>query len=109
MVTPTLLWFRRDLRLRDNPALQAALARGGAVVPLYVLDEAAEARWPTGGASRWWLHHSLAALDAALQERGSRLIYARGDTAAALREIVAATGAGAIYWNRRYEPVAGLP
>lgn len=101
---PVILWFRQDLRLQDNPALAAAHGRGGPVVPVYILDDAAEGRWPAGGASRWWLHHSLAALDAALRELGSRLVLRRGDSAAILRELVAETGADAVYWNRRYEP-----
>ena len=105
-VAPVLLWFRQDLRLADNAALAAALARGGPVVPVFVLDEAGEGRWPLGGASRWWLHHSLAALDAELRKRGARLILARGDTATELRRIARATGAGAVYWKRRYEPAA---
>lgn len=102
----TLVWFRQDLRLHDNPALQAAVARGGPVVPVYILDDTAEGRWRAGGASRWWLHHSLAALDAALRERGSRLILARGESGPALRALIADTGADAVYWNRRYEPAA---
>jgi deoxyribodipyrimidine photo-lyase len=105
-VKPTLLWFRQDLRLQDNPALHAALERGGAVVPVYVLDDAGDGRWPAGGASRWWLHHSLAALDVELRERGSRLILARGESGAVLKELQRQTGAGAVYWNRRYEPAA---
>ncbi len=103
-VSPTLLWFRKDLRLADNPALAAALARGGPVWPVFIYDEAGEGRWPLGGASLWWLHHSLTALDAELRRRGSRLLVARGDTATELRRLVQATGAGAVYWNRRYEP-----
>jgi len=104
LVSPTLLWFRHDLRLQDNLALVAAVARGGAVVPVFILDEGAEGKWGMGGASRWWLHHTLASLDASLQERGSRLVIARGDSAVVLRELVKATGAGAVFWNRRYEP-----
>jgi deoxyribodipyrimidine photo-lyase len=103
-VSPTLLWFRQDLRLADNPALEAALARGGPVIPVYIQDDAGEGRWAAGGAARWWLHHSLAALDGALRERGSRLIFSRGDSALVLAELVQAAGAGAVYWNRRYEP-----
>jgi deoxyribodipyrimidine photo-lyase len=106
-LTPTLLWFRQDLRLQDNPALHAALARGAPVVPVYILDEAGEGKWPAGGASRWWLHHSLGALDASLREHGSRLVLARGSARAVLRALVNATEAGAVYWNRRYEP-AGI-
>lgn len=103
---PVIVWFRQDLRLQDNPALHAALARGGPVVPLYIHDEAGEGRWRMGGAARWWLHGSLAALDAALRERGSRLTLARGESAAALRAGVAATRASAVFWNRRCEPAA---
>ncbi len=105
-MTPALVWFRRDLRLRDNPALSAAVARGGPVVAVFVLDDAAEGRWPPGAPSRWWLHHSLAALDASLCERGSRLILERGDAAGALARVARASGAGAVYWNRRHEPAA---
>ncbi len=103
-LAPTLLWFRHDLRLADNPALAAALQRGGAVVPVFILDDAGEGDWSLGGASRWWLHHSLSALDADLRSRGSQLVLARGDSATELRRLVKATGAGAVYWNRRYEP-----
>ena len=104
---PTLLWFRQDLRLQDNPALQAAMARGAAVIPVYILDDAGDGKWPAGGASRWWLHHSLASLDATLRMHGSRLVIARGNARGVLRELVNATEAGAVYWNRRYEP-AGI-
>ncbi|MEO5961783.1 MAG: deoxyribodipyrimidine photo-lyase [Opitutaceae bacterium] len=105
-MTPTILWFRQDLRLQDNPALRAALERGGLVVPVYILDDAGEDAWRPGAASRWWLHHSLAALDASLRKRGARLTIARGAAAEGLRELVLATGAKAVFWNRRYEPAA---
>lgn len=101
---PTLLWFRKDLRLTDNSALEAAAARGAAIIPVFIYDEAGEGAWPLGGASKWWLHHSLRALDAALRTRGSRLILAQGDSATELGRLVAQCGAGAVYWNRRYEP-----
>jgi len=104
--TPVILWFRQDLRLRDNAALAAALSRGEPVIPVYILDDAGEGRWRLGAASRWWLHHSLVALDAALRERGSRLLLARGDSLAVLQQLAAEAGAGAVYWNRRYEPAA---
>jgi len=103
-MSPSLLWFRRDLRLRDNPALRAALARGGPVLPVFILDDAGEGRWAPGAAARWWLHHSLVSLDGSLRARGSRLILARGDSAAALRDLARRTGAGAVFWNDRCEP-----
>lgn len=95
---PTLVWFRRDLRLQDHPALHAALARGGPIVPGYVLEEG------MGAAGQWWLHHSLAALDLALLERGVRLVRRRGAPEAVLPELVRATGATAVYWTAEYEP-----
>lgn len=101
----TVVWFRNDLRLQDNPALAEAVARGGAIVPLFIHDdEDGESPWPRGGASRWWLHRSLAALDAALRERGSRLTIARGDAATELRGVMKEAGARAVVWSRRYEP-----
>jgi len=103
-VTPAIVWFRQDLRLRDNPALEAASRRGGPVIPVFVMDEAGEGRWPLGGASRCWLHHSLEALSESLLERGSRLVVARGDSGKEIARLVKETGAGAVYWNRRYEP-----
>lgn len=101
---PVIVWFRLDLRLQDNRALQAAVERGGPIIPVFILDDAGEGRWAPGAASRWWLHHSLAALDASLRERGSRLVLARGDSLRVLRRLARATGAGAIHWNRRHEP-----
>ncbi len=99
-----ILWFRQDLRLDDNPALLAALAHSKTIVPVFIWDPAAEGDWPLGGASRWWLHHSLTHLDQALRAVGSRLIIRQGKTLDTLQECVAATGATAVFWNRRYEP-----
>ena len=101
---PTIVWFRRDLRLQDNPALHAAVKRGAAVVPVFILDDETDGRWRPGGASRWWLHRSLAALDASLRERGSRLVLAKGNARAVLRGLVEEVGATAVFWNRCYEP-----
>ncbi|HKK13736.1 MAG TPA: deoxyribodipyrimidine photo-lyase [Gammaproteobacteria bacterium] len=99
-----LVWFRRDLRVHDNRALVAALNDGHVPIPVYVHAPAEEAPWVPGGASRWWLHHSLAALDAALRDRGSRLVLADGPSAGALGDLVRRTGAAAVYWERLYEP-----
>jgi deoxyribodipyrimidine photo-lyase len=101
---PALVWFRLDLRLADNDALLQALAAHPAIVPVFIWAPEEETPWQPGAASRWWLHHSLVALEKALAENGSKLIVRRGPTEAALRELAAETGARAIYWNRRYEP-----
>ena len=101
---PTLVWFRQDLRLADNPALRAAIDRGAAILPVFILDERGD--WAPGGASRWWLHHSLAALAAELRKAGAGLCLRRGKPEAILPTLVKETGAGAVYWNRCYEPLA---
>lgn len=101
-----LLWFRRDLRLADNPALAAALAGGEPVVPVFVRDDADAGDRAPGGASRWWLHGSLASLGADLAARGAPLVLRTGPAATVLAELAHETGAGRVVWSRRYEPWA---
>ena len=101
---PVLLWFRQDLRLHDNAALHAALETGQPIIPLYIFDESSAGEFALGGAARWWLHHSLAALDDALKARGASLVLRRGPADEVLKSIVSETGARAVFWNRRYEP-----
>ena len=103
-MSTAIVWFRRDLRLADNPALQAALAAHARILAVYVHAPDEEAPWRPGGASRWWLHHSLASLDADLRRRGARLHLASGPTFAALRALAKQVQVDAIYWNRLYEP-----
>lgn len=102
---PVIVWFRQDLRLADNPALTAACESGQPVIPVYILDDESAGDWKPGGASRWWLHHSLSSLDADLKALESRLILLRGDALNALLDLVAETGASAVCWNRCYEPL----
>lgn len=97
-------WLRHDLRLADNPALAAAVNTGGAVVPVFIWSPEEESPWPPGGASKWWLHQSLAALDLQLRAAGSRLVFRRGPASATLRQLMKETGARHVFWNRRYEP-----
>lgn len=104
--TPTILWFRHDLRLADHPALRAAIDRGGPVIPAFVWSPDEEGTWPPGAASRWWLHHSLAELSEQLQQRSLRLTLRRGAALAQLQELAEETGASAVFWGRRYEPAA---
>ena len=100
---PAIWWIRRDLRLSDNPALSAALRVGGPVIPLVVRDDTVDA---LGTAPAWRLGEGLAALAAALEARGGRLILRSGDALAALREVIGQTGARAVHWNRLYDPAA---
>jgi deoxyribodipyrimidine photo-lyase len=99
-----IMWFRRDLRLADNPALSAACAGADRVVLLYVHAPDEEGDWPPGAASRWWLHQSLGRLSAALRSRGAELHLRRGPSLDALLSVARATGADRVYWNRLYEP-----
>ena len=100
---PILIWFRRDLRTSDHPALAAAARTGRPVVPVYVLDPETEA---LGSAHRWRLEAGLRVFAGALAERGSRLILRRGPALACLRGLVQETGAGAVWWTRLYDPDA---
>ncbi len=101
-MTTTIVWFRRDLRLEDHPALWQA-AQEGVVIPLYILDPDAD----FGAAERWWKHHGLEKLAATLARQKSPLLLRRGNPLAILREVITASAAQNVFWNRRYDP-AGM-
>src|SRR5512134_2071250 len=104
MTSTAIVWLRRDLRLADTPALAAATRACKRVIPVYIHAPDEEAPWEPGAASHWWLHQSLRALQDSLRQRGARLLLRTGASLATLQELVAETGARAVYWNRRYEP-----
>lgn len=106
MSKPVIALFRRDLRLGDSPALFAAVATGQPVVCLFVLDDAAPGMWAPGGASRWWLHHSLVGLDQSVRATGGALILRRGTTVDVAADLATESGATALYLARRHEPWA---
>lgn len=106
-----ICWFRQDLRLSDNPALVSA-AKHHNVIPIYILDDKNiadskneaqynKAQYAMGAASRWWLHHSLNALNESL---GGNLSVYQGNPQDILADIIARFDVEAIYWNRCYEP-----
>lgn len=99
--SPTLLWLRRDLRLADHPGWRAALAGGGPVIPVFVLDTPIEHGW--GAAPLWRLGESLGDLAAVLEAKGSRLILRRGDAPETLRRLATETGARRVVWSRLYD------
>lgn len=103
MTRPQIVWFRQDLRIADQPALAAAVERGP-VLGLYVLDDETPGPWKLGGASRWWLHHSLRALSEALEALGTRLILRRGRSSLVVRDVAAEMGACGVHATRHYEP-----
>src|SRR5262245_30175517 len=91
MSAPSLVWFRSDLRLADNPAVAAAVELGGPVLPVFVWAPEEESPWEPGAASRWWLHQSLGSLEKSLEGIGSRLIIRRGASLATLQTLMRET------------------
>lgn len=100
----SIIWFRNDLRLTDNPALEAALQVREPVLPIYIWAPQEEGAWAPGAASRWWLHHSLASLDQSLRQRGSRLLIFSGSSLDVLKRLCADEKAGHVFFNLRTEP-----
>ncbi|MBT9383660.1 DNA photolyase family protein [Pseudooceanicola sp. CBS1P-1] len=103
MTTPTLLWLRRDLRLSDHAALEAAVARGGPVIPVYIRDHLTDA---LGAAPKQRLDMALEVFAETLEAKGSRLILRAGPAREVLEDLVRETGAGAVYWQRLHDPQA---
>jgi len=98
----SIVWFRRDLRVEDNPALTAGV-RAGAVVPVFIWAPEEEGQYYPGRVSRWWLKQSLAHLDSSLRNLGTRLITKRStDTVSSLLEVVKFTGATQLFFNHLY-------
>ncbi|MBL8574007.1 MAG: deoxyribodipyrimidine photo-lyase [Hyphomicrobiaceae bacterium] len=97
-----LVWLRNDLRIADNPALAAAADGEARVVACFVLDEHSPGLRPLGGASRWWLHHSLTRLAEALDRRGIALVLRRGAATDVVPALARALGATRVDWSRRY-------
>ena len=93
-------WFRQDLRLTDNPALLSATKRGR-VLPVFILDEENSGKFAAGGASQWWLSHSLNSLNRSL--KGHLSVY-KGNPITVLSELADQFKVRAIHWNRCYEP-----
>lgn len=100
---PLILWFRRDLRLADNPMLTRAVASGRPLIPVFILDPETEA---LGAAVRWRLGLGVAALALAMEAAGSRLVLRRGDAVTALMQLATETGAAEVEWSRLYDPVS---
>ncbi|KAK7393683.1 hypothetical protein VNO78_22246 [Psophocarpus tetragonolobus] len=102
----TIVWFRRDLRIEDNPALAAA-ANDGSIFPVYIWCPKEEGQFYPGRVSRWWLKQSLAQLDKSLKSLGAELVLIRTDsTLEALLECVTAIQATKVMFNHLYDPVS---
>jgi len=96
-----LIWFRDDLRIADNPALNAAAESGKNVIALYILED--HFNWSVQGAAKWWLHHSLTALKEELQTKYNLpLTILRGNSVEVLPRFCEQHHISEIFWNRRY-------
>ncbi|MBB2165935.1 deoxyribodipyrimidine photo-lyase [Gluconacetobacter sp. 1b LMG 1731] len=99
VTSPVIVWFRQDFRQADNAALTAAVKTGAPIFCVHILDEAVKQ-----DAARWWLGRALDLFDADLRQAGGALHVFRGPAIRVLPVLVAATGARAVFWNRRYDP-----
>ncbi len=97
-----IVWFRRDLRLTDHPALLSAAADHRDVVPVFVVDPAFEY---AGAPRRAFLHDCLVALDESIRGQSETgLVIRSGDPATVIPALAEETGAGAVYVSRDYGP-----
>jgi len=104
MTRTAILWFRRDLRIHDQPALTAALAAADVVIPVFVFDEALlGGRWPAPNRV-WFMRESVAALSGELAARGAGLRVLRGRPADVIPALVAETGAADVFVTRDATP-----
>ncbi|MEX0338220.1 MAG: deoxyribodipyrimidine photo-lyase [Arenibacterium sp.] len=101
--SPILLWFRRDLRVSDHPALRAASDAGRPVIPVFILDPETQA---LGAAPKWRLGEGIAHFAASLKSSGSQLVLRKGKALDVLQDLIRETGAGAVYWSRLYDPAS---
>lgn len=98
----SIVWFRRDLRIEDNPALAAGV-RTGPVIPLFIWAPEEEGHYHPGRVSRWWLKQSLAHLDASLRTLGAPILTRRAtDSVSCLLEVFRSTGATYLFFNHLY-------
>ncbi len=97
----TLFWFRQDLRLTDHPMLNQAL-ESSPTMAIYILEDTKD--WPLGGASKWWLHHSLRSLQKQIEEKGGELLFFKGTPEILLPKLVKDLKVENVFWSRRYAP-----
>ena len=101
---PVLVWFRKDLRLQDNPSLHAALTAKKEIIRVFIWAEAAGGQWSPGAASRWWLHYALESLGREIEKLGGNLILAKGKAVDLIPEIAQAHHADKVLYGRAYDP-----
>lgn len=103
-LSPVIVWFRKDLRLEDHPALSAAAETGQPLLPLFIYSENRNNDWPMGEPAKWWLHHSLEKLNQALNKLDSQLILLKGDPKQLLVSLCRQTRCTAVFYNQQFTP-----
>ena len=94
-----IMWFRQDLRLNDNPALDALNRKYKKIIPIYILDNKVD----MGSATKWWLSQSLLELDLSLKKINSKIFFFKGNPGTILKKIIDENNIDAVYWNRLYD------
>jgi deoxyribodipyrimidine photo-lyase len=106
--TPTggraLVWFRKDLRLADNPCLEAALRSGKEIIPVFIWNKEEGGAWSPGAAARWWLHQALASLGKDIGDLGGSLIFKKGKAEKILPQLAEDLEVDTLYFGRTYDP-----
>ncbi len=106
--TPTggraLVWFRKDLRLADNPCLEEALKAKKEIIPVFIWDREEGGEWSPGAASRWWLHHALESLGKNIKQFGGSLILQTGKAEEILPALANRLKIDTLYFGRTYDP-----
>ena len=102
--TRSIVLFRRDLRVSDNPALSSAAETSEEILPLFIWNPDDSIPFTLGGASKWWLHHSLYGLETRLKDCGLVLHYRCGNQSELLLDLCKKHDISAVHWNRFYDP-----
>ena len=100
----TIVWFRKDLRIQDNPSLFAALENNQRIIPVFIWDEEAGGSWKLGASSRWWLHHALLDLSQSIRNLGGQLLLLKGKAEEVIPHLANKHGAKQVYYGRTYDP-----
>jgi len=99
----TLLWFQRNLRISDNPALNWALQQGKPIIAIYIHSPKEDTRWSKGSASRWWLHQSLNKLSVDLIKFDIKLQFFKDDFVTKISQLIKKYPIDSVMWTNRYE------
>jgi deoxyribodipyrimidine photo-lyase len=100
----TVLWFQRDLRIENNPALDWAIARNRPIIAVYIHSPDEDMPWAPGAASSWWLYHSLEKLRSGLAARNIKLFFFKANSVESIPAIAQLSNANVVSWTNRHEP-----